>query len=634
MAFLSGVSLPGGGSIATTPGAPPPTGGGFLGSIQMPTATSQAASAKSAQIASLASAAQVAQANAKYANSFPGIAWNTAKGIWTNILKPTVNEFGDAVKADVAPITQQFEQGLQQSENQPRTPEGALSSLSGSASMLSAPIAPYFKFFGAGMNALGQDPYISGNPSLQKFALSPAGQTTIRVAQDFANAANIASTAGLVIAPFTAKPGGFLDTAKTPSGEDVVPKTEPQTAEEAQTKGVPVKTAAQFHTEYARSQGYEPYTPNEKLPTIQMGEKAKSNLPTIQANPPASNDLGGGLKLVPEAPTTAPVAPETAPTDVSSPETQNSTFYHGTSVEGDFKLSNNQPTYLVKDQKIANGFANDVMYGSQQGGLGRVVDIAQTGAGKAKTIDIPKDIGYGIKDYVANAVAQAKTEGYRYVDFTHPAIEMNQADFPVRVSIYPAEDLKTIPSTVETPKPLTPAESTGKVEQSTLASKVDANAVARKLTDSLGDLPEYNKVNMKEQAQFASDLVENEPDKAMRIAMGEEPPPPHILPEAVFTALEDKATRAGDVNTLRQLGTKSNLSLQATAMGQRIRALGERDSLSPTGKIREVAESRASRATPDKIKGAVDSIKGEIKKARTTSREDWSSFVQRITCNS
>lgn len=48
----------------------------------------------------------------------------------------------------------------------------------------------------------------------------------------------------------------------------------------------PALTPQEKHANYSASQGYEPYTPQSQLPTIQMGAKEKSNLPTIAMDAP------------------------------------------------------------------------------------------------------------------------------------------------------------------------------------------------------------------------------------------------------------------------------------------------------------------------------------------------------------
>lgn len=92
-----------------------------------------------------------------------------------------------------------------------------------------------------------------------------------------------------------------LEQARIQAATDVKPP-EPQ--------GLLPKT----HAEYAASQGYEPYTPTEQLPTIQMGPKGESTLPTIQAEPllPKPRQVPGDFTIEPLQPT-LPKPTESAP---------------------------------------------------------------------------------------------------------------------------------------------------------------------------------------------------------------------------------------------------------------------------------------------------------------------------------
>lgn len=160
----------------------------------------------------LASDIQVSEANAKYMNSFPGLAMSTLKGLWS-----------------ATGIPQQFEQGVQQSQ-QTQQPgqnkfESGLNQASGVATALTAPFAPVARAVGAGINAIAKP--ISNIPAVQKFSNTPAGIKTARVAGDVANAANIAGTALGAYEAFTPKvKGGFLDSTITP-GDKVQGKSYP-----------------------------------------------------------------------------------------------------------------------------------------------------------------------------------------------------------------------------------------------------------------------------------------------------------------------------------------------------------------------------------------------------------------------
>lgn len=498
MSFLSSVKVPGA-VTAIAPTSPTPKGN-FLSSIKI---------AKSPQAITqnndFEARAQVAKANSDYANSFTGLAVNTFKDIgskiseqWNSGQEQIDQPFVAAQKAKATgvPLTQ-----IQRLE-------GSLSAGSGVITKLSAPLAPVFNLLGLGVNKVGnrlEERIQQQHPEFEKWAASPQGETAIRILTDITNAANVAgAVVGGAEAAFRPKvKGGFLESVKTPEA----PPTEPPPSGPVGLS----KPLAQTHAEYSKSMGYEPYVPDKELPVIQMGEKTKGGLSTIQTEAPTARPVKGDVTFEPikeQIPVTAPTSKPDVP-------------------------------FVPETPKMA-------------------------------------------------------PEG----------------------------------STA----PLKPVASLGEARTSTLASKVNAAAVGKKLSEGLGDLPEYNKVNMKEQAQFASDLVHNEPDKAMRIAMGQEPPPAHILPESVFTAVEDAATKAGDVETLRKLAVESNLSTQATAMGQRIRALAERDSDSAVAKIQEVKNTRATRATPKRVKTTVEEIKSAVKKS-APSKTDWNSFVESISCN-
>lgn len=182
-----------------------------------------------------------------------------------------------------------------------------------------------------------------------------------------------------------------------------------------------------------------------------------------------------------------------------------------------------------------------------------------------------------------------------------------------------------------------PIKGTGEVKTRGLSQGVEAKAIENKLTTSLGELPEYQTVNMKEQARAASDLLAKDYEQAKRIAMGRELPPDGILPESLFVAVEDHAIKTGDVATLRELATNSGLTSEATTMGQRIRTLAERNPDSPVAAIQKVMKIREDAATRKfgNVKAAKLKVKTEIMKEvrkAAPKAKDWSSFLAEIKC--
>lgn len=205
----------------------------------------------------------------------------------------------------------------------------------------------------------------------------------------------------------------------------------------------------------------------------------------------------------------------------------------------------------------------------------------------------------------------------------------------------PTEAIKPVAKKIAQPvtetvtKPLEPI-GTGEIKTSKLAAGVEAKALENKLIDTIGDLPEYRTVSMSEQAKLAVDFLKSNPDSALNVAKGIEVPPPNILPESIFVAVEDAAIKTGNVGVIQEL-SKSQLSTEATAMGQRIRTLGERKSDSPVNIIRDIIKAReekvvrksgAKSITEVKNK-TIKNIKSNIKKPK---RGDWEAFIRSIEC--
>lgn len=184
-----------------------------------------------------------------------------------------------------------------------------------------------------------------------------------------------------------------------------------------------------------------------------------------------------------------------------------------------------------------------------------------------------------------------------------------------------------------------PIKGTGEMKARGLSEGVEAKAIENKLTKGFGDLPEYKTVNMREQSVMASELLAKDPGQAKRIAMGQESPPKGLIPESVFTAVENKAIKEGDINTVRELATASKLTSEATTMGQRIRSLAERDPESPIAAIQEVLKVREEvamrRAGVKDLASAKKDIASKIKeeiKRNLPSKQSWTEFIDSIEC--
>lgn len=227
----------------------------------------------------------------------------------------------------------------------------------------------------------------------------------------------------------------------------------------------------------------------------------------------------------------------------------------------------------------------------------------------------------------ASPITEASAAPERAVEATP-----EEPSLPIRQS----PPIAAAPAVVDTVNP-TAIDGTGETKVRGLSAGIEQSAIENKLTKSFGDLPEYQTMNIKEQAKLALDLINTNYDLAKKVALGEEPSPQGLHPEAVFTAVEAKAIKEGDVPTLKSLATRSTLTTEATTMGQRIKLLDERNPDSPVKAIRDVARAREeavkkrSGNVKNEIKKTAKEIKSEIEKTKP-KKQDWTSFIREIQC--
>ncbi len=122
-----------------------------------------------------------------------------------------------------------------------------------------------------------------------------------------------------------------------------------------------IATPQEKQAAYAKTQGYEPITPNEQLPVIQVG-KSDSKLPTIQLQP-KTPAVRGDLTIEPFKESVTPSqTPQNAPTSVSTSETQkgavNKPVTRGTGLK-DIKTSQSSTAKVSSDinkKLVSQGF--------------------------------------------------------------------------------------------------------------------------------------------------------------------------------------------------------------------------------------------------------------------------------------
>lgn len=191
-----------------------------------------------------------------------------------------------------------------------------------------------------------------------------------------------------------------------------------------------------------------------------------------------------------------------------------------------------------------------------------------------------------------------------------------------------------------------PNNTANKTSVSGLAQSVKTEAVTAGLDDSIGKLPEYGTMDMKEQARLAKAIIAKDPEFAMKVAKGEVPSPePKLLPESVFTAFRvmaretDDVEMAADIN--RQLAEDSATTRLARVRGQQIKALDSglggthEDAVSVMQDVKESRQAVVEKKNPGAIAKAKKEISSDITKEikkGASKRQTWSEFVESISC--
>jgi len=189
--------------------------------------------------------------------------------------------------------------------------------------------------------------------------------------------------------------------------------------------------------------------------------------------------------------------------------------------------------------------------------------------------------------------------------------------------------------------PLASVDGAAEKGTSKLASSVQSKAVNEKIISKteaeVSGLPQYNKANMKQQAEYSTELIKNDPQAAVDIAMGRKAPPEHILPQMVYNAVEDHAMKIGGEKggkLLKDLANSKQVS-DLTVMAQNVRAAAERDPHSPVALINDLKLARAEAAKKrgkDTAKIEKADMKAIEKSTPKVTKDDWETFVKELEC--
>lgn len=479
---------------------------------------------------------------------------------------------------------------------------------------------PYAKLLGS---AVG-DRQIADKVSKGELPPEVLGKTNLS-ADDYVEALTSSANLGLVLAPFVSKfaSKGALKLSELTETKSKIELTHSEISDITRGRSDlvdPVKVEA-FKTAIKENLGAElkatgKFTITESKPnSFSNFLKNSATRPISEINTKAETPVPKRNLLTDGSEVKAPVEPQDAPREAIPQKSINITSKLN---EQNLKAVSKAPTQVPETLRVYH------TTGAPDASLkaGTYVDsnlgehIARGTAAETKLVaDIPK-----------KQISQ-------YLEETRPGIYQVKQTIPDEFIAYNSKAHKELTyKPIEEPQIKTP-----EIKTSKLAQGVEEKAISKKLTDGFGDLPEYAKVNVKDQAKASTELLKTDRNKAINIAMGHELPPEGILPESVFVAVENHAIKTKDVALLRELATSSSLTSEATGMGQRIRMLAERDPNSAVSAIRKVQKAKedaVSKKYSDvkKVKEKIkDNIKAEIRKAAPKAK-DWNSFLSELKC--
>jgi len=176
----------------------------------------------------------------------------------------------------------------------------------------------------------------------------------------------------------------------------------------------------------------------------------------------------------------------------------------------------------------------------------------------------------------------------------------------------------------------------GKV--SGVAKSIEAKAIERGIAGKFEGLAGFTPITIKEQTERVSALMEQDIEKAKRMALGEEALDPDIKGATLIKAIEDYAMENRDGQLLQDLAN-SPLITETSEAGQTLRLLAERDPDSAMAKMQEVRAEREKVAKVRKKGKTTTQIKSEMKgnlneKISKTkpNKSSWEKLLLDISC--
>lgn len=171
------------------------------------------------------------------------------------------------------------------------------------------------------------------------------------------------------------------------------------------------------------------------------------------------------------------------------------------------------------------------------------------------------------------------------------------------------------------------------------AVKLEKEAVERGLATHIDGLPEYASINKAEQSARATELINNDKARAIRIIQGKEAPPPGLHPQAIHNGLVALVRKTGDGDLMKAVA-QSTENTELSKHGQGLSLAAERDPHDPVEMTRQINRERATafeRRNGIKANTAVKSetqkdLKAVNSSIKVPSKSEWQMFIESIKC--
>lgn len=168
---------------------------------------------------------------------------------------------------------------------------------------------------------------------------------------------------------------------------------------------------------------------------------------------------------------------------------------------------------------------------------------------------------------------------------------------------------------------------------SKIGLSIESKAIEDKLTKGFESTAEYEPIQIKEQAQKVSDLINTDVEKARRVINGTEPLPEGIKGTSLITGMEEYIKKNPNADLAYELAN-SPLVSETSLAAQELRLAAERNPDSATAKLIEIKKARQEKVIGKTTKrDVINKVKSETEKINLPKEElSWNKFLENITC--